>query len=219
MPASDLLAPASISGLSALVPEGSLRAPRSALEGDELAPHRVAAFAVQRLASAEVALGDRDNIAAPVLRLPGRLAAQGRGQHPLLRRCAHRHAGDRTARLWDATTGQEIIALLAHEGRVSSASFSPDGPRVITTSRDRTARLWDATTGGEIMVLRGHDGRVSSASFSPDGVQIVTASPDGTARLCDATTGKEIIALRGHEKWVRSASFSPQRCAHRHRLE
>jgi WD40 repeat protein len=102
---------------------------------------------------------------------------------------------------------------------VSSASFSPDGPRVITTSRDRTARLWDATTGGEIMVLRGHDGRVSSASFSPDGVQIVTASPDGTARLCDATTGKEIIALRGHEKWVRSASFSPQRCAHRHRLE
>jgi WD domain, G-beta repeat len=57
---------------------------------------------------------------------------------------------DRTARLWDATTGQEIIALRGHEDQVSSAAFSPDGARIVTASLDRTARLWDATTGQEI---------------------------------------------------------------------
>jgi WD40 repeat protein len=36
-------------------------------------------------------------------------------------------SGDHTARLWDATTGQEIIALRGHEHGVLSASFSPDG--------------------------------------------------------------------------------------------
>jgi WD40 repeat protein len=34
---------------------------------------------------------------------------------------------DRTVRLWDATTGQEIIALRGHQEWVPSAAFSPDG--------------------------------------------------------------------------------------------
>src|SRR5277367_5232282 len=48
---------------------------------DELAPNRVAALAVEHLAGVEVALGYGDDIAAPRLRLPGRLTAQGRGQY------------------------------------------------------------------------------------------------------------------------------------------
>jgi hypothetical protein len=117
---------------------------------------------------------------------------------------------DGTARLWDATSGQKIIALRGHEYGVSSASFSPDGARIVTASEDRAARLWDATTGQEIIALRGHEGPLESASFSPDGARIVTASDDRTARLWDATTGQEIIALRGHEGGVWSASFSPE---------
>ncbi len=40
------------------------------------------------------------------------------------------------------------------EQAVYSASFSPDGKRVVTASRDKTARVWDAETGkpvGEAM--------------------------------------------------------------------
>jgi WD40 repeat protein len=61
---------------------------------------------------------------------------------------------------------------------VWSASFSPDGARIVTASNDGTARLWDATTGEEIIGLR-HEGSVSSAPFPPDGARIVTASEDG----------------------------------------
>jgi NB-ARC domain/WD domain, G-beta repeat/APAF-1 helical domain len=125
---------------------------------------------------------------------------------------------DCTARLWDATTGQELMALNGHEKGVESASFSPDGSRIVTASSDSTARAWDATTRQEIIALRGHKDTVWSASFSPDGLHIVTASADHTARLWDATTGHEIMALRGHERPVSSASFSPQRDTHRHHL-
>jgi hypothetical protein len=89
--------------------------------------------------------------------------------------CIVTASADRTARLWDATTGQEIITLRGHEDRIWSAAFFPDGTRIITASADRTARLWDATTGQEIIVLRGHEYAVLSAAFSPDGARIVTA--------------------------------------------
>ena len=116
---------------------------------------------------------------------------------------------DRTARIWDVSTGQEIVAFRGHEKGVNSATFSPDGMRVVTGSDDGTARLWDASTAQEIATLRGHEGAVEDAAFSPDGMRVVTASDDGTARLWDASTRQEIATLRGHEQEVNSAVFSP----------
>jgi WD40 repeat protein len=41
-------------------------------------------------------------------------------------------SSDKTARIWDADSGQEIAQLKGHTGPVLSASFSPDGKRVVT---------------------------------------------------------------------------------------
>lgn len=49
---------------------------------------------------------------------------------------------DRTARLWDAEKGTELITLKGHTHVVNDAQFSPDGKR-ISTSWDKTARIWD----------------------------------------------------------------------------
>ena len=57
---------------------------------------------------------------------------------------------DKTAQLWDATSGKPIGEPMKHEGDVNSAQFSPDGQRIVTTSEDNTARLWDATSGKPI---------------------------------------------------------------------
>jgi hypothetical protein len=118
---------------------------------------------------------------------------------------------DKTARIWDAATGDEIKVLRGHEDTVWSAAFSADGTRIVTASVDETARIWDAATGDEIKVLRGHEKFVRSAAFSPDGTRIVTASQDGTARIWDVATGTEIRVLRGQQpldKDVFSAAFS-----------
>jgi WD40 repeat protein len=45
--------------------------------------------------------------------------------------------------------------LNGHEDWVNSASFSPDGTRVVTASEDNTARLWDVSTlvaGGDFAI-------------------------------------------------------------------
>ncbi len=113
---------------------------------------------------------------------------------------------DKSARLWDAASGQELQRL-THGAQVWSASFSPDGRTVVTASLDKTARLWDAASGKELQQLP-HEGAVWSASFSPDGRMVVTVSEDHTARLWDAASGKELQRLT-HGAQVWSASFSP----------
>ena len=73
---------------------------------------------------------------------------------------------DKTARIWDAATAQEIAVLRGHDS-VYSAAFSPDGSRIVTASPDETARIWDAATGKEIAVLRGHESRGDFRRLQP----------------------------------------------------
>jgi len=49
---------------------------------------------------------------------------------------------DKTARIWDATTGQQLMAVVLSD-LVETASFSPDGQRIVTASDDKTAGIWD----------------------------------------------------------------------------
>jgi WD40 repeat protein len=49
---------------------------------------------------------------------------------------------DKTARLWDATTWQELVRVAAN-GFVYEASFSPDERSFVTASGDGLVRLWD----------------------------------------------------------------------------
>jgi WD40 repeat protein/tetratricopeptide (TPR) repeat protein len=54
---------------------------------------------------------------------------------------------DKTARVWDAQTGQPLTDPMTHGNGVSSAEFSLDGMRIFTTSFDAVARVWNAQTG------------------------------------------------------------------------
>jgi eukaryotic-like serine/threonine-protein kinase len=113
---------------------------------------------------------------------------------------------DKTARIWD-TASQTEARTLQHTGSVFSASFSPEGTRLLTS--DKTARVWDAQSAAQVLNLRDHLRSVHTASFSPDGTRIVTTSWDRTATIWDAKTGAEIRTLDGHTDIVYAASFSP----------
>src|ERR1035438_8265012 len=75
---------------------------------------------------------------------------------------------DKTAKVWDAATGRELLALQEHTHWVTSVAFSPDGKRIVTGAGEwgrpdempGEAKVWDAATGQELLALKGHTGCV-----------------------------------------------------------
>lgn len=166
--------------------------------------------------------------------------------HPQMRTFLHGHAGsvrsiafspngrllasggdDRTVRLWNPETGQQIGRPLAgHTDTVRSVAFSPDGAIVASGGDDATIRLWDAATGRPRAVLGpgnakdparpGHTAPVLSIAFTRDG-KLVSGSEDETVRLWDVSTGRQLNKLGpgdgkgtpGHTASVWSVAVSP----------
>jgi WD40 repeat protein/transcriptional regulator with XRE-family HTH domain len=102
---------------------------------------------------------------------------------------------DKTARIWDASTGRLLLTLSGHTDSVNGIVFSRDEKRIATSSDDHTAKVWDATTGKELLTLSGHTNVVARIAFSPDGTRLATTSWDHTAIVWDAVTGKELFTL------------------------
>jgi WD40 repeat protein len=105
-------------------------------------------------------------------------------------------ASEKAARVWDANTGEELVALVGHTDRIAFAAWSPDGSRVATAGMDQTVRIWDSKTGAEFLTLKGHAKYLSSVSFSRDGSRLLSAGSDGTARVWDSTPVKRENMLR-----------------------
>jgi WD40 repeat protein/uncharacterized caspase-like protein len=116
---------------------------------------------------------------------------------------------DRTACLWDASSGRELRRFTVNTGPVVSVAISPDGQSVLTGSSDSTARLWDAATGQEVRRFAGDSGTMSSVAFSPDGRMVLTACSDDTTRLWNAASGQEVRRFLGHSRPVLAVAFSP----------
>jgi len=89
---------------------------------------------------------------------------------------------DQTAVVWDAATGQPLTEPMKHAHGVDSASFSPDGKWIVTSSgnfegdgggSDGEIRVWNATTGKEMAEPIYPEFMIESASFSLDGTQLL----------------------------------------------
>ncbi len=117
--------------------------------------------------------------------------------------------GDEAVRIWNLAgdVASPTLTLTGHTGETTSAAYSPDGTKIVTTSRGGVGRLWDTTSGKLLAELTGHADTVAMASFSPDGTRIVTASWDGTARIWDASTGESLRILDAGGGELHSASW------------
>jgi WD40 repeat protein len=96
-----------------------------------------------------------------------------------------------TVRMYEAITGEEVLALRGHTGQIRIVAFSPDGSRLASASDDGTVRLWDTATGGEGPILRGHAGQILSVAVSPDGTRLVARYPDSSVKAWDLRTQRE----------------------------
>ncbi len=114
---------------------------------------------------------------------------------------------DRTARIWDVASGEEIHILKGHSSDVVSAVFSRNDSMVLTASKDGTARVWDTASGRELRLFKGLENWLNTAVFSKDQKWVLTA--EGTAaRILDAASDDEIQRFEDHNDLVNSAVFS-----------
>lgn len=64
---------------------------------------------------------------------------------------------DRTCKIWDTESGEELHSLEGHKNAVYCMAFNvPFGDRVATGSFDKTLKIWDANTGALYHTCVGH---------------------------------------------------------------
>jgi WD40 repeat protein len=102
--------------------------------------------------------------------------------------------GDGTARIWDSSTGAELLVIEHGTTEVGMpSSWSPSGDRFAIGSLTGKTTIWDATTGAELLTIAvpEHDGDTIPA-WSPDGSLIAIGHTyDGSIRFWDADNGEE----------------------------
>jgi len=115
---------------------------------------------------------------------------------------------DRTCKVWNTITGDELLTLEGHRNVVYAIAFNnPYGDKIITGSFDKTCKLWNAETGQLYHTYRGHATEIVCLSFNPHGTMIATGSMDNTSRLWDVETGDCLHTLLGHTAEIVSLDF------------
>ena len=117
-------------------------------------------------------------------------------------------SSDKTARLWNTSTGH-LVHILPMRGQVLSEHFSADGRWLVTASTDGTAAIWNVRTGERGLLLVGATGAAEDAAFSPDGKEVAVAFTDRSARIYSTQDGRLLATLAGHADAVTSVGFDP----------
>ena len=115
---------------------------------------------------------------------------------------------DRAARIWDVGRG---VALWAHVGAVTDATFALGGKRVVTGGVDQRVMISNPRTGAVLRQLPPpQDGTVHGISFSPDGTLLAVATDDPGLIVRRASTGLPITRLKDNRAGVVQAVFDPK---------
>lgn len=88
-----------------------------------------------------------------------------------------------TIYLWDVKTGQQLMVLRGHTGKISSIIFSKDGKNMASSSYDGSVRLWNVNDLNTLpIVINDHNDWATKVIFSSDGQYLFTGDKVGNIR-------------------------------------
>ncbi len=102
---------------------------------------------------------------------------------------------DKSAKLWELSTGREVRSFLGHEASVNSLDFSSDGKYLITSSGDKSVRIWETMTGKEIFKIIPDNEILTDVALSSNGKFFVTGGYGGIARVYDFQSKKILTEI------------------------
>ncbi|GMY29191.1 transcription initiation factor TFIID subunit 5 [Fagus crenata] len=85
-----------------------------------------------------------------------------------------------------------------HSGPVYSATFSPLGDFLLSSSADSTIRLWSTKMNANLVCYKGHNYPVWDVQFSPVGHYFASSSHDRTARIWSMDRILPLRIMAGH---------------------
>ena len=106
---------------------------------------------------------------------------------------------DMTIRLWEVSTGKELLMIPTYSRIPVTITFSPDGKTLAGGGvYDRAQKslnlihVWEVPSGRILKTLAGHTEGVKFLRFSPDGRTLASCGGDGTILLWD---WKKLVSL------------------------
>ncbi len=116
--------------------------------------------------------------------------------------------GYNTAIILDVASGKLLHKFVGHFLMINSATFSPDGKYIVTSSVDQSAKIWDTNSDMILHNLGGQYMSLYSATISSNEKYIVSVSVY-TAKIWESSSGKMINCLGGDTNLISTAEFSP----------
>jgi hypothetical protein len=97
-------------------------------------------------------------------------------------------------RLWDTTTGKELLRHKGPGNMIGAIAFSPDGKLIASgcsahAATENLVHIWESATGRLIRHFEGHHSGIDSLAFSPNGLTVASGGGDSTILLWDITGG------------------------------
>lgn len=80
------------------------------------------------------------------------------------------YADDKSVKLYNIQTNNEIAELKGHTSDISGLDFSHDDKLLVSSDTDGNIKLWDVATGKDLSsAVNGHSNRITSIAFLNDG--------------------------------------------------